>query len=63
MPNVMNRAIRRLLQRNAALGATGVTFFLLACGSVCADGPTIISTAQSDADPSLTLLEGCLIRQ
>jgi len=39
----MNRAIRRLLQRNAVLGATGVTFFLLASGFIHADELTLYS--------------------
>ena len=50
-----HRSISRLLQRNAALGVTGVTFFLLACGPACADAARLTSLAAADANPALVL--------
>ena len=50
-----HRSISRLLQRNVALGVTGVTFFLLACGPACADAARLTSLAAADANPALVL--------
>ncbi|MCH8944678.1 MAG: LysM peptidoglycan-binding domain-containing protein [Proteobacteria bacterium] len=43
MPNLKSRPIRRLLQKSAALTATGVTFLLLAGSPLSADSLTLYS--------------------